>query len=145
MRDINLILERWGTWARYSSRMDYSPIAAGFKGLFPASPNKTISCSDDDGMIIDHAVGRLKAVRKPEELTLILAHYVYCIPKRVIAKKWKCSESEIRRKIQVAEGFIDGCLAMKHVCLHMDPYVQKKGVQTDIIGKINTYASGSVR
>lgn len=33
MRDIQLVLARWGVWARYSSGLDYSSIAAGFKGL----------------------------------------------------------------------------------------------------------------
>ncbi len=33
-RDIQLVLERWGTWAiSEGSQVDWSPIAAGFKGL----------------------------------------------------------------------------------------------------------------
>lgn len=36
MRDIQMVLERWGAWAASdSSGVDYSPIAAGFKGFFP--------------------------------------------------------------------------------------------------------------
>ena len=36
MRDIRMVLERWGAWAASeSSGVDYSPIAAGFKGLRP--------------------------------------------------------------------------------------------------------------
>lgn len=36
MRDISLVLERWGSWAAMdSSGVDYSHIAAGFKGLLP--------------------------------------------------------------------------------------------------------------
>ncbi len=35
MRDIQMVLERWGGWAASdSSGVDYSPIAAGFKGFF---------------------------------------------------------------------------------------------------------------
>ena len=35
MRDIQIILERWGAWAASdSSGVDYSPMA-GFKGLLP--------------------------------------------------------------------------------------------------------------
>ncbi|VDZ51528.1 Phage antitermination protein Q [Serratia odorifera] len=32
MKDMYEILERWGVWAREDSGIDYSPIAAGFKG-----------------------------------------------------------------------------------------------------------------
>lgn len=35
MRDIQMVLERWGGWASSdNSGVDYSPIAAGFKGLY---------------------------------------------------------------------------------------------------------------
>lgn len=34
MRDIQMVLERWGAWAASGNAgVDYSPIAAGFKGL----------------------------------------------------------------------------------------------------------------
>jgi hypothetical protein len=36
MRDIQMVLERWGGWAASdSSGVDYSSIAAGFKDFFP--------------------------------------------------------------------------------------------------------------
>lgn len=129
MRDIYLVLERWGVWARYKPEMGYSTVAAGFRGLLPHNSTRLPSCCDEDGLIVDRAIGQLKLVRKPEEVTLIIAYYMYRIPKRAIAKKWKCSEGEIRRKIQIAESFIDGCLAMANVRLNMDPYVQKSEIE----------------
>ncbi|BEM86811.1 hypothetical protein SME46J_12810 [Serratia marcescens] len=63
MRDIQMVLERWGQWAQDNSGVDYSPIAAGFKGLLPDSRKSKPSCCDNDGLIIDGAVGRLKKVR----------------------------------------------------------------------------------
>jgi len=125
MRNIQLVLERWGIWARDNSGLDYSHIAAGFKGLLPRSASKFESCCDDDGLIIDTAVGCLRKVRQPEELNMILMHYVYGQSKSAIARRRKCSEREIRRQLQVAEGFIEGCLAMTDASLEMDPYVQK--------------------
>ncbi|HAP2503883.1 TPA: antitermination protein Q, partial [Escherichia coli] len=45
MRDIQMVLERWGAWAASdSSGVDYSPIAAGFKGLLPYTSKKRLAC-----------------------------------------------------------------------------------------------------
>ncbi|EQB98771.1 phage antitermination protein Q [Photorhabdus temperata subsp. temperata M1021] len=61
MRDIQLILERWGGWAASeNSGVNYSPIAAGFRGLLPTSSKARLSCCDSDGLIIDAVVGKLK-------------------------------------------------------------------------------------
>lgn len=118
MRDIQMILERWGVWSRHRYETDYSPIAAGFKGLLPETANAS-SCSDSDAMIVDSCVGRLKQ-KRPEEYNLIKEHYIKDIPKRQIAKKLRCDEKNIRIKLQLAEGFIEGCLSMIDVKLDME-------------------------
>lgn len=123
MRDIQEVLSRWGVWARDNSCVDYSHIAAGFKGLIPQQRGKP-SCSDDDGLIIDGAIRRLREVRKVEELNLLLDHYVLGKSKSAIAREQKCNEREIRRQLQVAESFIDGVLCVLAVPLDMDAYVQ---------------------
>ncbi|EMX17179.1 phage antitermination Q family protein [Escherichia coli P0302293.9] len=51
-----------------------------------------------------------------------MAHYLYGISKRKIAKARNKDEKLIRIEIQVAEGFIDGCLSMLDVKLEMDDY-----------------------
>ncbi|ELY5861518.1 antitermination protein Q, partial [Cronobacter sakazakii] len=54
MRDIQRVLELWGGWAASdSSGVDYSPIAAGFKGLLPQTNKTRLSCTDDDALIIE--------------------------------------------------------------------------------------------
>lgn len=123
MRDIQEVLSRWGIWARDNSGVGFSHIAAGFKGLLPQQKGKP-SCSDDDGLIIDGAVLRLQKVRKPEELNLLLRHYVFGQSKRDIAREQKCNEREVRRQLQIAESFIDGVLCVLGVPLDMDAYVQ---------------------
>jgi hypothetical protein len=119
MRDMNEVLERWGVWARDNSGIDYSPIAAGFRGLLSYKSKGERSCCDDDGLVIDGCVGRLKKY-KPEEFDLIIAHHVYGISLRKIALKRKCSDGTIRKEMQTAEGFIGGCLAMLDIKLTMD-------------------------
>ena len=128
MRDIQLVLARYGVWAKDNSGVDWSPIAAGFKGLLPTESSKVESCCDNDGLIVDAAVGRLAAVRKPEEVTLIMLHYRMGLSKRKIARMYKVSEGLIRQQLQVAEGFVDGCLAMTGAVLEMDAYTQKISV-----------------
>ncbi len=128
MRDIQLVLERWGGWAVDNTDNSWSPIAAGFKGLLPPTGKSRLSCCDNDGLIIDAAVRRLKDVRQVEELNLIMLLYVYRLSKREIGRKLKLNEARIRQQMQVAEGFIDGCLAMVGVTLEMDPYTQKSKI-----------------
>ncbi|WP_368770476.1 antiterminator Q family protein [Enterobacter cloacae] len=120
MRDIKMILERWGGWAASdSSGVDYSRIAAGFKGLLPQTRKSRLSCTDDDALIIEGCLARLQK-RKPYEHSLLVAHYLYGIPKRKIAKACKKDEKIIRIEIQMAEGFIAGCLSMLEVKLDME-------------------------
>lgn len=117
MRDIQMVLERWGGWASSdSSGVDYSPIAAGFKGLLPQTSKSRLSCTDNDALIIEGCLARLKS-RKPYEHSLIVAHYLYGISKRKMAKARKKDEKLIRIEMQMAEGFIDGCLSMLEVKL----------------------------
>ncbi|EIU2223824.1 TPA: antitermination protein Q [Salmonella enterica] len=124
MRDIQMVLERWGGWASSDNAgVDYSPIAAGFKGLLPQTSKTRLSCTDDDALIIEGCLARLKS-RKPYEHSLLVAHYMYGISKRKIAKARKKDEKLIRIEIQMAEGFIDGCLSMLEIRLEMDAEVK---------------------
>ncbi|MDN0109627.1 antiterminator Q family protein [Yersinia mollaretii] len=124
MRDIQLVLERWGVWAKDNSGLDYSSIAAGFKGLLPYTTSSRPSCCDDDGLAIDGCISRLKHHR-PDEWELIIRHYIYNQSKRAIARQQKKNERAIRISLQLAEGFVDGCLAMTNIRLEMDPEIQK--------------------
>lgn len=120
MRDIQKVLELWGAWAASdSSNIDYSHIAAGFKGLFPQVNKNRISCSDDDALIIESCLAKLKK-RRPNEYSLLVAHYVYSISKRKIAKHRKRDEKLIRIEMQMAEGFVDGCLSMSGATLSFE-------------------------
>lgn len=120
MRDIQRVLELWGGWAASDSAgVDYSPIAAGFKGLLPQKGKSRPSCTDDDALVIEGCLARLKQ-KKPYEHSLLVAHYLYRISKRSIARARKKDEKLIRIEIQMAEGFVDGCLSMLDAKLEMD-------------------------
>lgn len=120
MRDMSQVLERWAGWARSEkSGVYYSPIAAGFKGLLPQNSSKLLSCSDSDGLVLDGCIAKLKE-KRPDEFSVILKYYYFGISKRKIAKDFKCDEKIIRIKMLLAEGFIEGCLAVLNVKLEMD-------------------------
>lgn len=122
MRDIQQILDLWGAWAANDhSGVDWYPVAAGFKGLLPYSTKARLQCCDDDGMVIDSCVGRLKKCR-PEEYELVVAHYILGISLRGLAKRRKCSDSTIRKDMQIAIGFVEAVLSMLDVCLEMERY-----------------------
>ncbi|KEY58405.1 antiterminator Q family protein [Serratia sp. DD3] len=119
MRDMYDVLSRWGVWAREDSNIDYPPIAAGFKGLLPPKSSGKQSCSDDDGLMIDGCIARLKKY-KPEEYDIVVLHHFYGLSLRYIAKKRKCSDGTVRKEMQTAEGFIGECLAMLDVQLDVE-------------------------
>ena len=128
-RDIQLVLERWGTWATSEwTHVSWSPIAAGFKGLLPAVGKSRDSCCDNDGMIVDTAVGKLKQHGREEELNLIMLHYMYNVSKSTIARQLKCSEGKIRNRLMIAETFIDACIIMTGAKLEMDEWANKIGI-----------------
>ncbi|NIF20595.1 antiterminator Q family protein [Candidatus Pantoea multigeneris] len=112
MRDMSQVLERWGAWAASeNSGVDWQPIAAGFKGLLPHSRRSRVQSDDDEGIMIDRCIAKLKKY-KSQEHDLLIAHFVVGASLRTIAKKRKCSDGTIRKELQAAMGFVDGCLCM---------------------------------
>ena len=112
MRDMYEVMDLWGAWAASdNSGVDWQPIAAGFKGLIPHGKKSRLQCDDDEGIMIDGCVARLRK-HNPEEYELIIAHFVLCMSLRKIAKKRKCSDGTIRKEMQTALGFIDGVMSM---------------------------------
>ncbi|HDL7801222.1 TPA: antitermination protein [Yersinia enterocolitica] len=117
-RDIQHILELWGAWAANdNSQIDWQPVAAGFKRLLPHTKKSRPQCDDDYGIIIDAAVACLQKVRKPQELQLIIVHYVYGVSKRAIARHLGLTEGRIRQKMQISEAFIEAYLNISGVIL----------------------------
>ncbi len=110
MRDIHETLELWGAWAASeNSGVDFSSIAAGFKGLIPSTSKSRPQCCDDDGIMIDGCVSRLRKYRI-DEYELLILHFVYRVSLRAIARRRKCSDGTVRKDLQTAEGFIQGVM-----------------------------------
>ncbi|CNL50997.1 antiterminator Q family protein [Yersinia enterocolitica] len=118
MSDIQTILARWGVWAREHSHLDYPHIANGFKSLV-AGGKVAASCCDNDGLALDNIIGNLQRASREKELELIVRHYVYGQSKSSIARLKKYNEREIRRQLQMAESFIEGCITQSDISLEM--------------------------
>ncbi|ECI0428222.1 antitermination protein [Salmonella enterica subsp. enterica] len=110
MRDMYELMDRWGAWAASeNSGVDWQPIAAGFKGLLPHGKKSRLQCDDDEGIVIDGCVARLRKYR-PDEYELVIAHFVIGLSLRNVAKKRKVSDGTIRKQLQTALGFIEGVI-----------------------------------
>ncbi|EOT3391068.1 antiterminator Q family protein [Escherichia coli] len=119
-RDIQMVLERWGAWvANNHEDVTWSSIAAGFKGLIPSKVKSRPQCSDDDAMIICGCMARLNKNNKDQH-DLLVDYYVGGMTFMVLARKHGCSDTCIGKRLQKAEGVIDGMLMMLNVSLEMD-------------------------
>ncbi|MDC9605732.1 antiterminator Q family protein [Xenorhabdus griffiniae] len=67
-RDIPKILTYWGEWVVQGRvNIGWKSISAGFKNAVTYSGNNKLSCSDEDGMIIDGCVAKLRNVGMAQE------------------------------------------------------------------------------
>ncbi|QII37494.1 antitermination protein [Rouxiella badensis] len=130
MRDIQMVLERWGAWAASGeSNHGYPRTAAGLARLLPASRAGRVSCCDEDGMQLNEAMLRLS--KKDEYLcSLIEWYYIDNLNLRLMGKKLGISYNTVAMRLQTAEGFIDGCLCALNIRLEMDRECRKENMLT---------------
>ncbi|EBV5179595.1 antitermination protein [Salmonella enterica subsp. enterica serovar Kisangani] len=124
-RDIQMVLERWGAWvANNHEDVTWSSIAAGFKGLIPSKVKSRPQCSDDDAMIICGCMARLNKNNK-EQYDLLVDYYVGGMTFMALARKHRCSDTCVGKRLQKAEGVVEGMLMILDIRLEMDRYVEK--------------------
>ncbi|AAM85780.1 antitermination protein [Yersinia pestis] len=126
MRDIQLVLERWGAWVA-DNREDvyWPPIAAGFSGLIPSKVKSRTQCCDEDGLIISGIMAGLNS-KHPVVHSLLFDYYVFGKTFMQLSKEHHCSDTHIGKKLQNAEGVIDGYLMALEVKLEMDKQVRRE-------------------
>jgi len=120
MRDIQMVLSRWGAWAASGeSNIGYPRTAAGLSRLLPASFQGRVSCCDDDGMFINEAMVRLS--RHDQYLCALLEkYYIDDMTLRSLEKVLGISYNTISVRIQQGESFIQGVLCALDIRLEMD-------------------------
>ncbi|EOJ3663155.1 antiterminator Q family protein [Escherichia coli] len=120
MRDIQMVLERWGAWvANNYEDVTWSSIAAGFKGLIPSKVKSRPQCCDDDAMIICGCMARLKKNNRDLH-DLLVDYYVGGMTFMALARKHGRSDCWVGRLLQKAEGIVAGMLMMLDVKLEME-------------------------
>ncbi|HHR9620041.1 TPA: antiterminator Q family protein [Salmonella enterica subsp. enterica serovar Muenchen] len=126
MRDIQQVLERWGAWAA-NNREDvtWSTVAAGFKGLIPSKITSRPQCCDDDAMVICGCMARLYKNNRDMH-DLLVDYYVFGMTFMSLTRKHGCSDTHIGKKLQNAEGIVEGMLMALNVKLELDRYVQRE-------------------
>lgn len=119
-RDIQMVLERWGAWAANNHEdVTWPSIAAGFKGLIPTKVKSRPKCSDDDAMIICGCMARLNKNNQYLHV-LLVDYYVGGMTFMALARKHRCSDGLIGKRLYKAEGIIEGMLMALNVRLDMD-------------------------
>lgn len=129
-RNMQEVLERWGRWAISEEKctsVDWPAMSVTPARLPMAGCGK--SCSDDDGLMIDGCIAKLKTVRQEDEILMLGLRYIARMPQRDIADATGASRLFVRQRLQAAEDFVEGCLAMLDLPLDMDPEV----VETKIL------------
>ncbi|ELF99945.1 antiterminator Q family protein [Escherichia coli] len=104
------ILDSWGAWAvAGNSSINWQQVADKYKDVVPHGKKLRRQSSDDEGRVIDEWILRLRQY-KIDEYELIVAHFVIGVSLRKIAKRNKCADGTIRKKIQAVMGILEGVL-----------------------------------
>lgn len=64
MNDIKTTLTMWGNWARCSTGTEMSRINVSFQNMVEESAPSLLLIDDQQGMLIDSAVAKLKKIDK---------------------------------------------------------------------------------
>ncbi|EAA7254623.1 antitermination protein [Salmonella enterica subsp. enterica serovar Newport] len=104
------ILDGWGAWAAAgNSSIKWRQVADKYRDVVPYGKKSRRQCNNDEGRMIDEWVLKLRQY-KNDEYELIIAHFVIGISLRKIAKKKKCADGTIRKKLQAVMGLLEGML-----------------------------------
>ena len=125
MRDIQIVLERWGAWAANNKEdVCWNSIAAGFSGFIPSKVKARPQCCDDDAMVIVGCMATLNK-KNPDAHDLLVDYYLFGKTFMALAHQHSCSDGHIGKLLQKAEGIVEGLLMALDVRLEMDRLVRK--------------------
>lgn len=100
-----------------------------FKGLIPVKVKSRQQCTDNDALVISGIMAKLN-IRNSDMHDLLFDYYVFGKTFIRLAKKYGCSDTHIGKKLQKAEGLVEGMLIMGDVKLEMDGTSHRGGMRT---------------
>ncbi|USS95776.1 antitermination protein [Serratia symbiotica] len=125
MRDIQQVLERWGAWVADNKEDACWPgVAAGLSSLIPSKVKTRVQCCDEDGITISNVMAGLRA-KHPAAYDLLFDYYVFGKTFMQLAREHHCSDGHIGKKLQNAEGVVDGYLMALGIKLEIDKYIMR--------------------
>ena len=94
-------------------------------GPDPRNFNQRVSLGRNDLLIRTFLSSAMTVLKKkePYQYELLEMYYVYGVTLRALGVKLGISLNQVVIRLQKAEGFIDGCLAMLGVSLEIDCYI----------------------
>lgn len=78
--------------------------------------------------MIDLCVANLATVGMERERAYLEEYYIKGKSKRAIGRKFKIREDEVRRQMQIAEGFVLGFLEALNIQLDIDTLYKKQSI-----------------
>lgn len=119
-RNMQLVLERWGSWAASEercSRLDWPALS-----VFPCAKLKAgrPGCSDEDGLVVDSSIARMSRVRPVEDILILGQRFIGGFSTRFSAEVTGLSRMEVRTSLRASEEFLEGVLVSLGVHLDMD-------------------------
>ncbi len=128
MRDIRAVLQRWGEWAAHEEdRSAWPAVCATFRGALVGKSSLRPSCTDEDGLIIDASVSRLRIAGRDTEREVLFAYYVLRLSLRDVADLFETNRMQVRNLLSGAENFVNGCMVALGVRLDMDLILKATG------------------
>ena len=109
MNDIKTTLTMWGNWARCSTGTEMSRLNVSFQDMTEEPAPSLFYIDDQQGMLIDSAVAKLKGFDKLA-YELIIYHYVYRVSQSKLAKRIGKAQSYVTGLLRIAEAFIAGLM-----------------------------------
>lgn len=102
------VLSHLGAWlADNTESVQWYSIAAGFSGLIPSKVKARIQCCEGDAIIISSCMAQLNK-KNSDMHGLLLDYYLFGIIFMQLANMHNCSDGYIGKKLQKAEGIIEG-------------------------------------
>lgn len=110
------LLLRWGRWARQGAVVGRitSPLGAMIKPIPREAGELDESevlpdLSDDDALVVDSVVARLKA-RLPQLFAVLQKYFIFRLTKREISRSLRCSRLVVDQLLAAAIAWVDSHL-----------------------------------
>jgi len=111
--DIDFLLKSWSVWARHDTLSHLAHARVTCFAKLIASSDSRYSCliSDDDAMMIDRAIAKLRQ-RDEKCYRALILHYYYRFSVSKIAKTMRIRRAKVDTLLKSAMFYVDALVSM---------------------------------